>query len=164
MFNTEENPTEAGVYLVDRGDKFKGNWYRYFDGKNWCLMFESYQGAFGYREQISPLTMLPWRAIRQRTEEEMVAAAVQEKPEKAAKVKKDKLVVAKVTEKVEKVAKAPKAAKVTKTKDTDGTVFFRADRNKWVAVMNGKQEAARDTKEGALAFLLKKYKIEGIVV
>lgn len=165
MFNTDENPTEAGVYLVDRGDKFKGHWYRYFDGKNWCLMFETYQGAFGYREQVSPLTMLPWRAIRQRTAEEMVTPEVTEKPAKVAKAKKDKLVVAKVTEKVaEKVEKAPKAAKVSKPKGNDGTVFFRADRNKWVAVMNGKQEAARDTKEGALAFLFKKYKIEGVVV
>jgi hypothetical protein len=162
MFNTDENPTEAGMYLVDRGDKFKGHWYRYYDGKgNWGLMFETYQGAFGYRDQISPLKTLPWRAIRQRTEEEMVAAEVQEKPVKVSKVKKDKLAVTKVTEKVEK---APKVAKVTKTKGNDGTVFFRADRSKWVAVMNGKQEAARDTKEGALAFLFKKYKIEGIVV
>jgi hypothetical protein len=95
----------------------------------------------------------------------MVAAEVQEKPAKVSKVKKDKLVVAKVTEKVtEKVEKTPKVSKVIKTKGTDGTVFFRADRSKWVAVMNGKQEAARDTKEGALAFLFKKYKIEGILV
>jgi hypothetical protein len=159
MFNTDENPTEAGIYLVDRGDKFKGHWYRYYDGKgNWGLMFETYQGAFGYRDQISPLKTLPWRAIRQRTAEDMVTPEVQEKPAKVSKVKKDKLVVAKVTEKVEK------APKVTKPKGNDGTVFFRADRSKWVAVMNGKQEAARDTKEGALAFLLKKYKIEGIVV
>jgi hypothetical protein len=159
MFNTDENPTEPGVYLVDRGDKFKGHWYRYYDGKgNWGLMFETYQGAFGYRDQISPLKTLPWRAIRQRTAEDMVTPEIQEKPAKVSKVKKDKLVVAKVTE---KVAKVPK---VTKPKGNDGTVFFRADRSKWVAVMNGKQEAARDTKEGALAFLFKKYKIEGIVV
>ena len=155
MFNTDENPTEPGVYLVDRGDKFKGHWYRYYDGKgNWGLMFETFQGAFGYREQISPLELLPWRAIRQRTAEEMVTPEVQEKPTKVSKVKKDKLVTAKV----------PKVPKVTKPKGSDGTVFFRTDRNKWVAVMNGKQEAARDSKEGALAFLFKKYKIEGIVV
>jgi hypothetical protein len=48
MFNTDENPTEAGVYLVDRGDKFKGHWYRYYDGKNWCLMFETFQGALAF--------------------------------------------------------------------------------------------------------------------
>jgi hypothetical protein len=162
MFNTDENPSEPGVYLVDRGEKFKGHWYRYYDGKNWGLMFETYQGAFGYREQISPLETLPWRAIRQRTAEDMVTPVIEEK---VSKVKKDKLVVAKVTEKVtEKVEKAPKVSKVIKTKGTDGTVFFRADRSKWVAVMNGKQEAARDTKEGALAFLFKKYKIEGILV
>lgn len=162
MFNTDENPTEAGIYLVDRGEKFKGHWYRYYDGKgNWGLMFETYQGAFGYRDQISPLKTLPWREIRQRTAEDMVTPVTEEKPAKVSKAKKDKLVVAKVTEKVEK---APKVSKVIKTKGTDGTVFFRADRSKWVAVMNGKQEAARDTKEGALAFLFKKYKIEGTLV
>jgi hypothetical protein len=54
--------------------------------------------------------------------------------------------------------------KGTKTTHPDGTVFFREDRQKWVAMMNGKQEAARPTPEACLAFLKKKYDVEGIVL
>jgi hypothetical protein len=39
----------------------------------------------------------------------------------------------------------------------DGTVFFRTDRSKWIAMANGKQEAARDTAEKCIQFLNKKY-------
>ena len=71
------------------------------------------------------------------------------KVEKAPKVEK--------VEKPAKVAKAPKVAKVTKADiHPDGTVFFRADRQKWIAMLNGKQEAARPTKEGCVKFLEKK--------
>ena len=45
----------------------------------------------------------------------------------------------------------------------DGTVFFRADRNKWMAVLGGKPVAARPTKEKALEYLTKKG-VEGYVV
>jgi hypothetical protein len=121
-------------------------------------MFETYQGAFGYREQVSPTTMLPWRAIRQRTEEEMVTPEVTEKPAKVAKAKKDKLVAAKVTEKVaEKVEKAPKAAKVSKPKGNDGTILFRKDRQKFVVIIEGKQPCARDTAAACVSWLKKKY-------
>ena len=40
-----------------------------------------------------------------------------------------------------KVAKTASASKVI---HPDGTVFFRTDRSKWIAMANGKQEAARD--------------------
>jgi hypothetical protein len=46
----------------------------------------------------------------------------------------------------------------------DGTVFFREDRQKWIAMMNGKQEAARPTPEACLSFLKKKYNVDGIVL
>jgi hypothetical protein len=46
----------------------------------------------------------------------------------------------------------------------DGAVYFRPDRNKWMAVYNGKAEAARPTSAAALAFLKKKYDIDGYVV
>jgi hypothetical protein len=52
------------------------------------------------------------------------------------------------------VAKAPSQSKVI---HPDGTVFFRTDRNKWIAMVAGKQEAARDTAEKCIAFLNKKY-------
>ena len=55
-----------------------------------------------------------------------------------------------------------KVAKVSTNKPSkiihpDGTVFFRTDRNKWIAMADGKQEAARDTAEKCIAFLAKKY-------
>jgi len=59
-----------------------------------------------------------------------------------------------VTPKPAKVAKAPSQSKVI---HPDGTVFFRTDRNKWIAMANGTQEAARDTAEKCVAFLAKKY-------
>jgi hypothetical protein len=54
--------------------------------------------------------------------------------------------------------------KGTKTVHPDGTVFFREDRQKWIAMMNGKQEAARPTPEACLSFLKKKYNVEGVVL
>jgi hypothetical protein len=60
-----------------------------------------------------------------------------------------------------KVAKAPKA-KVQIF--GDGAVYFRPDRNKWMAVYNGKAEAARPTSQAALAYLKKKYDVDGYVV
>ena len=68
-----------------------------------------------------------------------------------------------------KMAKAVSTPKVKATKSpkqtyADGTVFYRADRGKWVAVYNGKQEAARPTAEACLAFLKKKYNVTGTVI
>ena len=61
-----------------------------------------------------------------------------------------------VTPKVAKpvVAKTTKPSKIV---HPDGTVFFRADRNKWIAMADGKQEAARDTAEKCVQFINKKY-------
>jgi len=57
---------------------------------------------------------------------------------------------------IAKVAKVP-TNKPSKIVHPDGTIFFRADRNKWIAMADGKQEAARDTVEKCIAFLNKKY-------
>ena len=58
-----------------------------------------------------------------------------------------------------KVAKpvVAKTASASKVIHPDGTVFFRTDRSKWIAMANGKQEAARDTAEKCVQFLNKKY-------
>jgi hypothetical protein len=58
-----------------------------------------------------------------------------------------------------KVAKpvVAKTASPSKIVHPDGTVFFRADRNKWIAMADGKQEAARDTAEKCVQFINKKY-------
>jgi hypothetical protein len=66
--------------------------------------------------------------------------------------------------------KAPGAPKVKapRAKSTavhpDGTVFYREDRQKWVAMYAGKQEAARPTADACLKFLKKKYDIVGVVI
>ena len=59
---------------------------------------------------------------------------------------------------------ATKVIKPSKIVHADGIVFFRSDRNKWIACYGGKQEAARDTKEKCLAFLKKKYDIQGVIL
>ena len=45
----------------------------------------------------------------------------------------------------------------------NGTIFYREDRNKWVVLWDGKQEAARDSIEACQKFLKKKYNVEGVV-
>lgn len=55
-------------------------------------------------------------------------------------------------------------ANKTVQKYENGTVFFREDRQKWVAVWNNIQEAARPTKEGCIKFLMKKYNAAAIIV
>ena len=72
--------------------------------------------------------------------------------------------------KTPKVAKPTKPAKVAKVKAVKValvpyTVFFKEARGKWMAVNGlGRTEAARKTKEAALAFLKSKYDVIGKVV
>jgi hypothetical protein len=75
--------------------------------------------------------------------------------------------------KTPKVAKPTKPAKVAKVKAVKPakvalvpyTVFFKEARGKWMAVNGlGRTEAARKTKEAALAFLKSKYDVIGKVV
>ena len=92
-----------------------------------------------FAERKSPVQKLPWRGLVSKAQVMQVA-------------------------KVEVTPQEVKVRKVVKVDKADGTVFFRDDRQKWVAVMNGKQEAARNTKEACLSYLMKKYNIEGTVV
>jgi hypothetical protein len=75
--------------------------------------------------------------------------------------------------KTPKVAKPTRTAKVAKVKAVKPakvalvpyTVFFKEARGKWMAVNGlGRTEAARKTKEAALAFLKSKYDVIGKVV
>jgi hypothetical protein len=90
------------------------------------------------------------------------------KPEKVktakAKPAKVKGVTAKLVVTTVGNTKVGSIVKGAKTVHPDGTVFFREDRQKWVAMWNGKQEAARPTAEACLAFLKKKYNVEGVVL
>lgn len=87
--------------------------------------------------------------------------AVLAKPVKATKVAKPTKVAVTKPAKVAKV----KAVKPTKVALVPNTVFFKEARNKWMAVNGlGRTEAARKTKEAALAFLKTKYDVIGKVV
>ena len=162
-FMTDGNPEKSAVYLIDR-DK-QGKWYRYFNAETgeWSRPAASLKEAVETKDSKSVVGFFPWVGPLtgpnyQAKREVVVDVPVAEIKAKAKPVKP----VAPV--------KAVKPVKPVKTKNSakqtyaDGTVFFRTDRNKWVAVWNGKQEAARPTKEAALAFLKKKYNFDGVVI
>jgi hypothetical protein len=86
------------------------------------------------------------------------------KTAKAMKAKPAKAVTAKLVITTVGNTRVGSIVKGTKTTHPDGTVFFREDRQKWIAMMNSKQEAARPTPEACLAFLKKKYNVEGVVL
>ena len=159
-FKTDK-PTATALYLVDRG--MQGKYYRWYNadtdtwGRCGADMNEALDGkdqtAVGFFPWIGPLTGPNFKAskrVQEVSQDETPAP-------KAAKKRMAKAVAPAVT-------KAPKAAKATKTVHPDGTVWYRADRAKWIAQWNGKQEAARPTAEACLAFLKKKYNVEGKVL
>ena len=161
-------PSVSGLYKVDR-DKL-GTAFRFYNAESgqWGRCGYDATEAMAWREAKTAVGEFPWQgplkapkveANTQFQSPSAIALAVVAKVEKAEKAAKVK--VAKVgNTKVGLVqAKAPKQPAYA-----DGTVFFRADRQKWVAVWNGKQEAARPTMEGCLSFLKKKYSVDGVVL
>ena len=165
-FKTDK-PTASALYLVDR-DKL-GKWYRWYDADKdqWGACGLDMNDAMDGKDNTTTSEILgffPWcgpltgpnfktkKRIVEVVETETKSAPVGKKSKRMAK-KAPSAVTAKV--------KAPKQAKVT---HPDGTVFFRADRQKWVAVYAGKQEAARPTAEACLNFLKKKYNVVGNVL
>ena len=159
VFNTGVNPVHSGIYIVDRGDKL-GTPLRWFDADTgeWSRCEYTMEDVLASRGKPSALGFLPWRgpvkvAKPKESVEVQYVAEVADKPVVAAKPAKPA-----------KVAKAPKAVKVAKPKASkvahpDGTIVFRADRNKYMAWFGGKAEAARPTVEAAQAFLTKKYNV-----
>jgi hypothetical protein len=166
-------PTKTAMYLVDRG--MQGKYYRWFDADagTWSMCGADMKEAVSYIGRPSPVGFFPWVGpltgpLFDPTAEIVEVNDEVDKPikkEKKAKVKKVptnkvKLVITQVgNTKVGSIVKSS-----GKTIHPDGTVFYREDRQKWVAMMNGKQEAARPTAEACLAFLKKKYNVEGIVL
>lgn len=187
VFNFDTPPMSA-LYLVDRG--MQGKYYRYYnaDTDKWGMCGEDMNAALRNKDNHSTFDIVgffPWvgpltgpKLNPDKEMEMIVADAVLTpkvaKPKSAAKVKVAKKMVAKKI--VTKAAKrfettpglTPKVAtKVVTNKDSvfaDGTIFFRADREKWVAMWNNKQEAARDSIEACQKFLLKKYGFSEAVV
>ena len=150
VFNSGVNPVHSGLYVVDRGEKL-GTPYRWFDAESqeWSrceyLMEDVMQakgktGALGFLPWRGPVKVLAKQPVQQPTTVELVAET-------------ETVKVAKVKVKTAKVVYA------------DGTIFFREDRQKFMAVFGGAPAAARPTIEAAKSFLLKKgIAAENIVV
>ena len=165
-FNSDGNPTVSALYLVDR-DK-QGKAYRWYDAESnqWGMcgtdMNEALdnkdKSAVGFFPWVGPLTGKNFKP------KAPVLEVTDDKPAKAKPAKKrmakTKLVITEVgNTKVGSIVKAS-----GKVNHPDGTVFYRADRGKWIAMWAGKQEAARPTPEACLAFLQKKYNHTGTVI
>ncbi|MFZ9240695.1 MAG: hypothetical protein ACO22R_06110 [Chitinophagaceae bacterium] len=163
----------SALYLVDRG--MQGKHYRWYDAENdqWSQCAWDMQEALDLRGKPSGVDFFPWigpltgRAFNPDAKIKDVNEDTPKEP-KAPKVRAPKVKTPKVRLAKQRTATpaAPKAPKQTRTVNQfpDGTVWFRADRQKWIAQWNGKQEAARPTAEACLKFLKKKYNFDGKVV
>ena len=161
QFNSDGNPTVTALYLVDR-DK-QGKYYRWFNAETdqWGMCGADMNEALDNKDKPSPVGFFPW--VGPLTGKNFVpkppvhVVSEDGKTVKAPKPAKQRMAKSTQPAKV----KTPKA---DKTVHPDGTVFYRADRGKWIAMWAGKQEAARPTAEACLAFLQKKYNHTGTVI
>ena len=188
-FNTGTPPRTA-LYLVDRGSQ--GKYYRYYnaDTNKWGMCGADMNDALAGKDNHSTFEFVgffPWvgpltgpKLNPDKEIEMIVTDAVLTPKVKVAKTKTAaKVKVAKVKVEKKTVTKAAKrfevqpglvtkaVTKVVTNQDSvfaDGTIFYRADREKWVAMWNNKQEAARDSIEACQKFLLKKYGFSEAVV
>jgi len=171
QFNSDSNPTKSALYLVDRG--MQGKYYRWYnaDADAWGFCGIDMNEAMANKDKPSGVGFFPWLGPltgplfdpdRQIVQVQEDAPAPKTKASKAGKTKAPAKV--KVAKQRTATVVAPKAAKQSKVTHPDGTVWFRADRQKWIAMMGGKQEAARPTAEACLKFLKKKYNVDGVVV
>jgi hypothetical protein len=162
VFNSGINPVHSGLYVVDRGDKL-GTPFRWFNAETqeWSRCEYLMEDVMSAKDVPGALGFLPWRGpIKVLAKQPATVALVADTPTvKVAKAPKVKAV---------KVAKAPKVAKVAKVSNkqtyADGSIVFRADRNKYMAWFGGKSEAARPTVDAAKSFLTKKYGITEFTV
>lgn len=182
-FKTDK-PTKSAMYLVDRG--MQGKYYRWYnaDTDKWGMcgadMTEAVAGKdnhstydiVGFFPWVGPITgpnfdtTKPIVNVDDDAPKQPKKVARKMARQRTVKPAGSKLVdvSTKVLQKVStKVLKSTKTVS-TKVVHPDGTVFYREDRQKWIAMMNGKQEAARPTIEACLAFLKKKYNVEGVVL
>jgi hypothetical protein len=176
-----DTPTKSALYLVDRG--MQGKAYRYYnaDIDKWGMCGYDFNEALEGKDNhntFETVGVFPWagpltgpnlkldRPVHMVQIEEPESTKPKKQSKRLAKQTGSKLVdpnTKVVTKSNTKVLKSAKSSS-TKVVHTDGTVFYRADRQKWVAVMNGKQEAARPTAEACLSFLKKKYNVVGVLL
>ena len=147
-FETSGTPSKSGVYMVDRGEK-QGKAFRFYNAETdqWSITCYDPQEAVALKDTATALPFLPYHANPIKVKD--TAPVTMKLAPTAAEPKV----------KAPKAAKAPKATstKAPKEKHPDGTIFFREDRQKWVVVVEGKQPAARPTKEGVVKWLASKH-------
>ena len=152
LFNSADVlPLHTGIYIVQRGDKL-GTPYRWFhvETGQWGRCEYVLEDAIAAKDAKGVLPPLPWKGPVKVQKQEVQPLELVNTPTPTPMVVK----TAKVA--TSKPVKTTKSVKVSVTKHPDGTIFFREDRQKWVAMLNGKQEAARPTADACKAFLVKK--------
>ena len=166
-FNTG-TPPKTAMYFVDRGAQ--GKYYRWYNAETdtWSMCGADFAEAVSFIDRPSPVGFFPWVGpmTGPKFTGNVVTVNTDEGNEKVVdgKTKKVKEVPVKKKPAKASVGKLSPVPKSTgKAVHSDGTVFYREDRQKWVAVVGGKQEAARPTAEACLNFLTKKYGIAGTV-
>ena len=168
-FENQAMPTESGLYVINR--EKAGHFYRYYNAetKNWGFCSFDKAEAYEKRDTRSGVGFFGWAGPIQISDPEFNRDIRMEAPT-VAKLplasKKSKTVVPKqqVVAEKQRTRTASKAPKSSKPTMANGTVFYRADRAKWVAVWDGKQEAARNSAEACMAFLKKKYNFDGVII
>lgn len=169
-FNTGK-PSKTAMYFVDRG--MQGKYYRWYNAETdtWSMCGADFAEAVSFIDRPSPVGFFPWVGpmTGPNFKGKVVVVDTDEGNEKVVDGKTKKVKPVPVKKKpakasVGKLTPVPVAKYASKAVHPDGTVFYREDRQKWVAVVGGKQEAARPTPEACLAFLKKKYGITGVVL
>lgn len=167
-FNKSGNPKHSGVYIVDRGEKL-GTPFRFYnvDTDSWSRCEYTVEDCVQSRDTKTGLGYLPWRGPVKVAKSAVQPIALANVPTQVVDQFGTVATIAPVAPvapvkpvktKAVKVAK-PKTAKVAKATQPDGTIIYRADRNKYMAWFGGKAEAARPTIEACKAFLTKKYNV-----
>jgi hypothetical protein len=166
---SNEKPTKSAMYYVDRG--MQGKYYRWYDAETdtWSLCGSDFAEATANIGKASPVGFFPWIGpmTGPNFKKEVVIVNTDEGNDVVVdgKSKKPKVVPVKKKPAKASVGKLSPMPKSTgKAVHPDGTVFYREDRQKWVAVVGGRQEAARPTAEACVSFLTKKYGITGVVL
>lgn len=169
-FVSDGNPSASALYLVDR-DK-QGKAYRWYnaDTDAWGMCGMDMQEALDNKDRTA-VGFFPWcgplTGTKFKPAKPVVNVSDDTPKAKPAKVKVAKKRMAKAKLVVSQVGNTKVGSIVKdsgKVIHPDGTVFYRADRNKFIAMWNGKQEAARPTAEACLNFLKKKYNVDGVVL
>jgi len=169
-FNTG-TPPKTAMYFVDRG--MQGKYYRWYNAETdtWSMCGADFAEAVSFIDRPSPVGFFPWAGpmTGPNFNGKVVVVETEDNNEKVVDGKTKKVKPVPVKKKPAKAAvgtlsPVPVPKYPSKVVHPDGTVFYREDRQKWVAVVGGKQEAARPTADACLNFLTKKYGITGVIL